>query len=261
MTTIGRLAIARAVVFGALQFVRPSIPTEPPPAELQTPPEVRRIFDESCYPCHSDQGRLRWFDQIVPGYWLVRRDILAARRHLNFSTLGASPDSGRKAALYECVNMIRLGAMPLPRFLMLHPDAKVTPQEIATLEAYLAPWTPVPGQASTAVPAASPEPLPPASLTNVPPAPNGLPFDPAFEAWKPVSTTDRGDNNTLRFILGNDIAVRAAESGKITPWPDGSRFAKIAWQQESGPDGLVHPGRFVQVELMVKEAQRYQATE
>ena len=37
--------------------------------------------------------------------------------------------------------MIQLGAMPLPQFLRLHPDAKVTPADVATLKAYLAPWT------------------------------------------------------------------------------------------------------------------------
>ena len=83
----------------------------------------------------------------------------------------------------------------------------------------------------------------------------------AFESWKPISITDRGDNNTFRFILGNEIAVKAAQSGNISPWPDGTRFAKIAWQQEPGPDGLVHPGKFVQVELMLKNAQRYKDTE
>jgi hypothetical protein len=47
----------------------------------------------------------------------------------------------------------------------------------------------------------------------------------------------------------------------VSPWPDGTRFAKIAWQQESGPDGLIRPGKFVQVELMVKDAARYKSTE
>ena len=55
--------------------------------------------------------------------------------------------------------------------------------------------------------------------------------------------------------------MKAAQSGNISPWPDGARFAKIAWQQELGPDGLVHPGKFVQVELMLKDAQRYKDTE
>jgi hypothetical protein len=90
---------------------------------------------------------------------------------------------------------------------------------------------------------------------------NGLPFDPNFESWRLLSTTDRGDNNTFRFILGNDIAVKAAQSGDISPWPDGARFAKVAWQQEAGPDGVVHPGKFVQVELMVKDARRYKDSE
>jgi hypothetical protein len=38
-------------------------------------------------------------------------------------------------------------------------------------------------------------------------------------------------------------------------------MAKIAWQQETGPDGLVHPGKFVQIELMVKNAGRYRNSE
>ncbi len=66
------------------------------------------------------------------------------------------------------------------------------------------------------------------SLEAVNPEFNGFPFDPAFESWKSISTTDRGDNNTFRFILGNDVAVKAAQTGNTSPWPDGARFAKIA---------------------------------
>jgi hypothetical protein len=98
-------------------------------------------------------------------------------------------------------------------------------------------------------------------LAAVPPEFNGFPFDPNFETWKPISTTDRGDNHTFRFILGNEIAVKAAQSGNILPWPDGAEFAKIAWQQEPGSDGLIRPGKFVQVELMLKDAKRYKDTE
>jgi hypothetical protein len=90
---------------------------------------------------------------------------------------------------------------------------------------------------------------------------NGFPFDPNFESWTPISITDRGDNHTFRFILGNDVAVTAAGAGHISPWPDGTRFAKIAWQQELGSDGLIYPGQFSQVELMVKDAHRYRDTE
>jgi mono/diheme cytochrome c family protein len=264
MKILGRLLVAGVVTFALMQLVRPGIPSKPATAEIQAPPDVKRILEKDCYSCHSDQRRLSWFDQIVPGYWLVRHDILTAREHLDFSTLGAKPPAVQKATLYEAVNMIQLGAMPLPAFVKLHPEAKVTPEDLATLKAYLSPWTPAltysgslpeSNDAKTSgVPA-------PVSLASVQQEFNGFPFDPDFENWKSISTTDRGDNNTFRFILGNDIAIKAAQSGNISPWPDGTRFAKIAWQQQLGPDGLVHPGKFVQVELMLKDAHRYKNTE
>jgi len=272
MKIFGKLILVGVAIFAVLQLDRPGIPTKPATAELDAPIEVRQILEKDCYSCHSDQRRLSWFDQIVPAYWLVRHDILTAREHLNFSTLGSKPPAVQKATIYEAVNMIQLGAMPLSNFVKLHPEAKVTPEELATLKAYLSPWKPLPAyqnplsestgtktdDARVIVAAAPNSPI---FLTTVRPEFNGIPFDASFENWKPISTTDRGDNNTFRFILGNDIAIKAVQSGNISPWPDGTRFAKIAWQQELGPDGLVHPAKFVQVELMIKDAQLYKNTD
>jgi mono/diheme cytochrome c family protein len=139
MRTLGKLLVAGLVILALLQVVRPRIPAKPSTAEFQAPPDVRQVLDKSCYSCHSDQRRLSWFDEIVPGYWLVRHDILTAREHLNFSTLGAKPAAAQKATLYEAVNMIQLGAMPLPQFVKLHPEARVTSAELNTVKQYLAP--------------------------------------------------------------------------------------------------------------------------
>ena len=271
MKTLTKVIGAGCLVFGLLQLIRPGIPDKPAMAELQAPPEVRQMLAKDCYSCHSDQRRLSWFDEIVPAYWLVRHDVLTARERLDFSTLGSRPAAAQRATLFEAVNMIQLGAMPLPQFVALHPEAKVTPEELATLKAYLAPWSTGPNlPAVSGLPLSSRQPAlaltpPPApslpSLAAVAAEPNGFLFDSSFEGWKLISTTDRGDNNTFRFILGNDVAVKAVQDGNITPWPDGTRFAKIAWQQESGSDGLLHPGKFIQVELMLKSAQHSKSTE
>jgi len=259
MKTFLKLAIIGVSALAVLQLIRPGIPSGPMAAEIQAPPRVRQILEKDCYSCHSNERRLAWFDDIVPAYWLVRHDVLTAREHLNFSTLGAKPAAAQRAALYEAVNMIQLGAMPLPQFTKLHPEAKVTPEELAELKAYLAPWSAV---GSVAAPSANaPDGAVKADLAAVPAELNGVPFEPGFEAWKPISFTDRGDNTTFRAILGNEIAVKAAESGNISPWPNGARFAKIAWQQAAGEDGLVYPGKFVQVEFMVKDAQLYRKTD
>ena len=84
MKTLVKVIIAGAVVFTLLQIERPSIPSGPATAEIQAPPKVKRILEKNCYSCHSNERRLSWFDQVVPGYWLVRHDVLNAREHLNF---------------------------------------------------------------------------------------------------------------------------------------------------------------------------------
>jgi hypothetical protein len=260
MKLIGKLILVAAAIFLLMQLFHPNIPAKPAKAatpKLAATPQVVAVLRKDCYACHSDERRLAWFDQIEPAYFLVRKDVLTARDHLNFSTLGSKPAAAQQAILYEAVNMMQLGAMPLHRFTALHPDAKVTPEDVAILKAYLAPWSKIP-LASTATTSASIQ--LPKDLSAVPAEYNGLAFDKDFVHWKPLSFTDRGDNNTFRFIFGNDIAIKAAASGNIHPWPDGTRFAKIAWQQEKGSDGLIYPGKFVQVELMVKEARLYKQT-
>jgi hypothetical protein len=267
MRLIWRFAMAGAVIFALAQVIHPVIPTQPARAELDVPPAVKQILEKSCYSCHSDEPRLAWFDQIEPGYWIARHDVLIARSHLNFSTLGAAPPAVQRAKLFETANMIQLGAMPLRQFVALHPHAKVTDEELATLKAFLAPWGETPGLSNDANGHDELLVRPHEartisfSLSAVEPERNGLVFDLSFEKWGLLSTTDRGDNNTFRFVLGNDIAVKAARSGNILPWPDGARFAKIAWEQNLGEDGLIHPGKFIQVELMVKVARGYKDTD
>ncbi len=75
-----------------------------------------------------------------------------------------------------------------------------------------------------------------------------------------VSTTDRVDNNTLRIIYGNDVAIKAIQEGHINPWPNGTIFAKVAWDALQDADGNVHSGEFKQVEYMIKDDKKYAAT-
>ena len=262
MKAFGWLVAGLAVVvFGLLQLARPPIPAKPATAEVQASPQIQQILDKSCYSCHSDERRLSWFDRDPqPAYWVVRHDILTAREHLDFSTLGAKPTAAQKAMLYEAVNMIQLKAMPLPQFVVLHPEAKVSQENLAALKAYLAPWSELPEQPSAADQHDETT-IAPVALGGVQAELDGFPFDGTFENWKLIDLTDRGDNYTFRFVLGNDIAMKTAQPGNISPWPKGSRFAKIAWEQERGADGLMHPGKFVQVELMAKDAELYKDTD
>jgi hypothetical protein len=259
------LATVAVVGLIAIQFIRPAITHPPATAEIQVPAPVKQILRNSCYDCHSNETRLAWFDRLAPANWLVAYDVNTARSHLNFSELGKLPPAVQRGLLYEAVNQVRLGAMPLPRYRQVHPGATLTPAQLATLEQYLQPFapTPAPLPAPTLQPAAARAQqgsAVPAPLQTVANEPNGFAFLPDYKNWKPISTTDRGDNDSLRLILGNDIAVKAIADKNIQPWPDGATFAKIAWQAVPDEHGILHPGKFIQVEFMVKDKTRYAAT-
>jgi Cytochrome P460/Haem-binding domain len=229
---------------------------------MAAPPEVRAILQRRCYACHSDQPRLAWFDQIAPAYWLVAYDVRLARGSLNFSEMGNEPEAQQRAELFDAVNEIQFGSMPLPRYLAVHRDGIVTADEMATLKAYLAPFAPQNGPKSGSGGNAL-QPATTGVARNGEPAGlslNGVPYLPDYKNWKVISTTDRGDNNSLHLITGNDIAVRAIAQRQTNPWPDGTAFAKVAFQSVDDGRGHITPGDFMQVEFMEKEHVKYSQT-
>ena len=259
---VAAVLAAGGVAFLALQCVRPALEDRPAGADLDAPAPVKAILRNSCYACHSTETRLPWFDQVVPAYWLVVHDVREGREHLNFSEIGALPEAKRKGLLWEAVNHAMLGAMPPGRYTLIHPHAKVTPEQLAVLKEWLHPAAPAPAPTLTPapiVPGVADAALPPVpeAVPAAPPAPNGMAFPSDFREWRPISTTDRFDNRTLRMILGNDVARKAVAEGRVRPWPDGAAFAKIAY----APSADGRAATYKQVEFMVKDAKGHAATE
>jgi len=260
---LGWVGAVLCLGFVGIQFIRPTLTNPPVTAELQAPAEVKEILRNSCYSCHSNETRLPWFDKVVPAFWIVTSDVREARRHLNFSEIGKLPAAQQKGFLFEAVNQIQMGAMPLPSYLRVHPHAAVTPEQLAVLRNYLAP--PDTAMAPAADTSAADEQYgkwvkSSEETLNVQPEPNGVAFLPDYKNWKAISSTERYDNHTMRVILGNDIAVKALAEGHINPWPDGTAFAKVAWLQQPDGMGVIHTGPFIQVELMIRDGKRYADT-
>jgi len=83
-----------------------------------------------------------------------------------------------------------------------------------------------------------------------------------WQNWSSIAVSHRSDNNTLRVILGNDIAVKAARSGQINPWPDGAILGKVVWKDTQLEDWeqATAPGKFVHAEFMFKDSKKYSET-
>lgn len=253
-----------AAAFVGVQFVRPELTNPPVAADLVATPEVKEMLKVSCYDCHSDETRLRWFDQIVPAYWMVARDVKQGRQHLNFSELGGLPAAQQTATLFESFNQSQLGVMPPKSYLLMHPEARLSPSQLTVLENHLRSLLPAtapnPGSVAAADRQYQESTSPNASPAKVSPAPNGLAFPQDYKNWKAISSTERFDNGTMRVILGNEVAMRAIAANQINPWPDGTTFAKVAWEQLADDHGIVRAGAFKQVEFMVKDRKKYAST-
>src|SRR5882672_29749 len=254
-----------ALGFLAIQFVRPNLNNRPATAEIQVPDDVKQILKHACYDCHSNESKLAWFDLPAPINWLVVHDIREARKHINFSEIGKLPIGQQRAALYEGLFQIQQGAMPLPSYRRLHSGTAITDEQIAILKKFLAQPQETPPTNAVEIAAADSEfqrwaPSGNGLAKNVQPEPNGISFFPDYKNWIPIGSTDRFDNQTIRQILGNEVAVKAISNHQTNPWPDGSAFAKVAWKQQVDTNGRIRPGAFYQVEFMFRDSKNRSPT-
>lgn len=255
MTKKKRLLVALVLVFTGLQFIRPELSNPPVTGDFDAPPEVKAIIKRACYDCHSNETNLRWYDQVSPVYWRVASHVKDGRQGLNFSNWTTMAPADQKAKLWEAVNQAAIGAMPLKDYQAVHPGAKVSAADIQVLKNYLAGMVhEKPADALAYQPASTPAP------DTLPVSINGIRYIPGYKNWTPVSTTDRFDNGTMRVIFGNDVAIKAIKDNKINPWPNGTIFAKVAWDKLSDEEGNIRTGAFKQVEYMIKDSEKYKST-
>jgi len=94
------------------------------------------------------------------------------------------------------------------------------------------------------------------------PAPNGITLPDGYKDWRLLSVHQRTDNNTIRAVLGNDVAIKAAREGKTNPWPEGTILGKMVWKSVKHDkwETALEPGAFVHAEFMTKNTVKYSAT-
>ena len=139
--------ILAGTVFAALQVVPGPAKTNPPvmpdhtiQASLRMTSEVSGLLQRACADCHSHQTRWPWYSRVAPLSWQIAQDVTSARQAMNFSEwstgAGRSPGSAVGTLAAACAN-VKSGRMPLPRYLLLHPEARLSPQE----QAMFCEWT------------------------------------------------------------------------------------------------------------------------
>jgi hypothetical protein len=128
---------AAAAAFVFLQFIpqdealaNPAVVREP----LWDSPETCALAKRACFDCHSNETEWPWYARVQPMTMLLEQDIEAGRSLMNFSDW--KDVTFINADLIE--KKLRSGEMPLPKYVLLHPEAKLSDAEIDALVTGLA---------------------------------------------------------------------------------------------------------------------------
>jgi len=100
--------------------------------------------------------------------------------------------------------------------------------------------------------------------------PDGLAFSEfkGFENWQTVAVSQAtiGSDKLIEVILGNPAMIAAYRAGKVGDGklvPNGARMAKIHWnakQSAEAPSPTTVPDTLHDIDFMVKDSKRFQAT-
>jgi hypothetical protein len=129
------VAMVLALAAVGIQFVRPAR-TNPPlepaqtlEAHTQMTPEVSKIFERSCNDCHSNRTTWPWYTNVAPVSWWTIDHVTHGRSHLNYSEWGKLERPDQEKSLQEICDEVLDGKMPLPSYLPMHSQARLSEQD------------------------------------------------------------------------------------------------------------------------------------
>lgn len=132
---IGWLAVLVVAIVLVIQVipVERNVSTVPPGQSFEktekVPANVAAILKVSCYDCHSNNTRYPWYSELQPGAWFMAQHIKKGRDELNFDEFNNYSKRRKKAKIKSVISQIEKEEMPLRSYLLLHPDAGLTPNK------------------------------------------------------------------------------------------------------------------------------------
>ena len=127
-------------IFIAIQFYQPALNidkgqvyTSDFTQVYKMPVEVKAMFQNSCYDCHSNNTNYVWYDYVQPVRTLVEKHIKNAKEDLNFNEWGTYSNRKQERLLNSSKEQIETKQMPLSSFTMMHQNAKLNDEQIKVL--------------------------------------------------------------------------------------------------------------------------------
>ena len=133
--------VLSAIAMVGLAFVHPfGNPRVEPAKGLDTllrgaklPAEAKRVLVNKCADCHSSETRWPVYARVAPGSWLIERDIIEARKHMDLSHWEQLPSDRQDVLMAKIVQEARSGHMPPLQYVVLHWNARVPKSDLEAL--------------------------------------------------------------------------------------------------------------------------------
>ncbi len=125
------------VIIG-IQFIEVEKTNPPVTADINAPMEVKTILQNSCYDCHSNETKWSWYSKVAPVSWLISKDVVEGREHLNFSDWEKLLPAKQRKLKEEIWEEIEEDKMPISNYTLLHPSAKLDLMKKQTIKKWVA---------------------------------------------------------------------------------------------------------------------------
>ena len=129
-----KILIVLVIIVVGIQFI-PVDRTNPPiTQEIVAPTNVLSILKTSCYDCHSNETKWPWYSYVAPISFLVAGDVEDGRKRVNFSEWDKYDEKKKEKKMIAMIEAVEAGGMPLPKYLITHPDAEIDSKKLKTLK-------------------------------------------------------------------------------------------------------------------------------
>lgn len=90
------------------------------------PQDIKVLFKNACYDCHSMETSYPWYSYVAPVKWLVKSDILEARHHVDFSKWSDYTEKAKIKKLDDIHEEVEKGDMPPSNYTLMHKLARLS---------------------------------------------------------------------------------------------------------------------------------------
>jgi hypothetical protein len=94
---------------------------------------VDPIVERACQNCHSDRTTWPAYSYLPLVSWAIEKDVAEGREHMNLSHWDDYSADDKRDLLARISSVVRGRQMPLPRYVWLHPEARLSDEEIQAI--------------------------------------------------------------------------------------------------------------------------------